>query len=63
MRNLIFTLLILSGILFSCCKDNDPVIPCSSENKVALLKVDYLTNTFEGGKELIFSANPDFTIS
>jgi len=63
MKNIILTLLISFGILFSCCKNNDPVIPCSSKNEVALLKVDYLTNTFEGGKELIFSANPDFTIS
>lgn len=32
-------------------------------NKVMLLKVDYLTNTFEGAKELEFDDNASFTIT
>lgn len=31
-------------------------------NKAMLLKVDYLTQTFEGGKELIFPNNPNFNL-
>ena len=32
-------------------------------NKVLLLKVDFLTSAFEGGKELTFADEDDFTIS
>lgn len=32
-------------------------------NKAMLLKVDYLTHTFEGGKELIFPNNPNFNLT
>lgn len=41
--------------LFSC-SDNETQTnaPTDSTNKVMVLKVDYLTNEFEGGKELIF---------
>lgn len=44
--------------LFSC--SNDETItnePTDNANKVMVLKVDYLTNQFEGGKELIFDAD------
>lgn len=48
-------LLLLIGlmILISCSKDNEPGAP----NKVLLLQVDYMTHTFEGGKELTMRAN------
>lgn len=39
--------------------DNNP----QTENKVLLLKVDLLTNAFEGGKELSFQDTTSFTIS
>lgn len=32
------------------------------QNKAMLLKVDYLTHTFEGGKEFIFPNNPNFSL-
>lgn len=41
--------------------DSDPAV--SLENKVLMLKVDYLTNTFEGGTELVFPEADTFTIS
>ena len=64
MKNIISFLSILI-LLTSCAVDNNQVaVPVVPENKVLLLKVDYLTNTFEGGKEFTF-ANPTttFTIS
>jgi hypothetical protein len=46
---------------FSCDKNNeDEDVP---SNRVALLKVDFLTNTFEGGKELLFSKESNFSIA
>ena len=51
---LTFTALILS--LISCSNDNDEtIIPTTNSNNVLLLKVDYNTNLFEGGKELTFA--------
>jgi hypothetical protein len=40
-------------------KNNVP----ASQNKVLLLKVDYLTHAFEGGKELIYPNNPNFNLT
>ncbi len=34
----------------------------ASQNKVLLLKVDFLTHAFEGGKQLVFKETPGFTI-
>jgi len=51
-------ILILSVLFIFCDKNNDV-----SSNNVVLLKVDYLTNTFEGGKVLNFSEATSFTIS
>lgn len=46
--------------LFSSCQ----VIEDNATSKLLMLKVDYLTNNFEGGKETIFSVNtPTFTIT
>lgn len=39
--------------LFSCSKEND------NASRIALLQVDYLTNVFEGGAELMFSVDKD----
>ncbi|MBC7845421.1 MAG: hypothetical protein H7Y10_02905 [Flavobacterium sp.] len=51
---LIFTAIILT--LISCSKDNDETItPATNPNNVLVLKVDYSTNQFEGGKELSFT--------
>lgn len=56
MKRLILLIFVL-GLLISCNTNVD------ENNKVVLLKVDYLTNVFEGGKELNFSNSPTFTIS
>ena len=56
------TVLILSGC--SSTLDQQAVAVSTAENKVLFLKVDYITNTFEGGKELIFSQNSStFSVS
>lgn len=62
-------LLLFSLALFTACSgdsntqsvNDDQQLPAA--NKVVLLKVDLLTNTFEGGKELTFPDNGNFTIS
>lgn len=61
-------LLSLLGIFATACSDDDnnnTIPPDDGQNKVVLLQVDYLTNTFEGGKQLVFPAatNDDFTVS
>lgn len=53
-------------LFFSCSKieQDDPFNSSLTANKVLLLKVDYLTNTFEGGKELTFNQpTTTFTIT
>ena len=52
----------LGALTFSCSGDSTTT-PVNEENKVLLLKVDLLTNVFEGGKELVFPDNENFTIS
>ncbi|KGO78895.1 hypothetical protein Q763_16015 [Flavobacterium beibuense F44-8] len=62
-------LLLFSLALFTACSgdsntqsvNDDQQLPTA--NKVLLLKVDLLTNAFEGGKELTFPDNGNFTIS
>ena len=57
MKTKLFTLLAFAVVLTSCVGPEDDfsnTIPVQ-DNKVLLLKVDYMTNVFEGGKELIFS--------
>ena len=55
--------LLLIGIFFSCDKNDGKEIQLTT-NKVVLLKVDFLTSVFEGGKELEFSvSSSNFTIS
>ena len=59
-------LLGLCAALFASCSEDDaaPVNnPPASDNKVLLLKVDLLTNEFEGGKELVFPEADGFTIT
>lgn len=57
----------LSAMLFAGCSEDDasPVqnTEPASDNKVLLLKVDLLTNAFEGGKELVFPEANGFTIA
>lgn len=52
----------LVGLILSCDKNEEPETQ-GETNKLVLLKVDFLTNVFEGGKELEFSASSNFTIS
>lgn len=49
-----FYVLILLVISFSACEEIAEETPIKAENKVLMLQVDYLTNKFEGGKELTF---------
>jgi hypothetical protein len=59
---LFFGLLLL--ILVSSCTDIDDSLATTNSNKVLMLKVDYLTNTFIGGKELSFNeASSSFTVT
>lgn len=58
--------LMLLGLLISCDSDNNSKNNNSVKaetNKVALLKVDYLTSVFEGGNEIELSPTTGFTIS
>ncbi|MFL9838281.1 hypothetical protein ABS768_12270 [Flavobacterium sp. ST-75] len=53
---------------FTACSDDSETQSVGDDNqlpvgnKVVLLKVDLLTNTFEGGKELAFPENDAFTL-
>jgi hypothetical protein len=54
-------------LFFAACSDDnasptDNTSPINTENKVLLLKVDLLGNTFEGGTELIFPDAEGFTL-
>lgn len=50
--------------LFLSCTDNDDTLNTDTTNKVLMLKVDYLSNTFTGGKELTFNSQSDsFTVT
>ena len=56
MKNKILTFTAIILTLISCSKDNDGTItPTTNSNNVLVLKVDYNTNQFEGGKELSFT--------
>jgi hypothetical protein len=60
MKKTIFILLV--ALIFSCDNDCEPILQ-NEANKVILLKVDFLTNEFEGGLEFEFSTSESFTIS
>jgi hypothetical protein len=64
MKAKILTITMFILTLISCSKDNDDTItPTANPNNVLVLKVDYNTNTFEGGKELSFSStNSNMTV-
>lgn len=51
------TFIALSLVVLIChsCSNNDDFTITDNSNKVLLLKVDYETNTFEGGKEFEFN--------
>lgn len=59
--------LLLFAVLFfqiSCDNDTDNNVINQNPNKVLLLKVDYETNTFEGGIETVFpSSTATFTVT
>jgi hypothetical protein len=62
----IFLLAGLCGLMASCADDNNNTTntpPDVSGNKVLALKVDLLTNTFEGAKVLEFDSLDDFTVA
>lgn len=54
------TFFLVLALLLSCDSDNESN---DETNKVVLLKIDFLTNTFEGGKEFEFSLSSSFSIS
>ena len=57
-------LLVISATLFISCSKSELFNSSVTDNKVLLLKVDYLTNRFEGGKELTFKrSTPTFSIT
>lgn len=60
MKTLFFALVVGAAALISCTKKENNFQP--AENQVLLLKVDYLSNRFEEGRVLPFSAsNTTFT--
>ena len=65
MKKSLFILFIFLTIFSSCSEENAPAENTTDEpNKVLLLKVDYLTNIFQGGKETTYTENSNsFTIS
>ena len=65
MKKLLFILFVFVSLFSSCSVENStPVENTTQTNKVLLLKVDYLTNTFQGGKETTYTENSNsFTIS
>ncbi len=65
MKIKIFLFLASIAMFFASCDKTDcgcVAPPVTNQNKVLVLKVDFTTNVFEGGKELIFPATPTFTI-
>lgn len=55
---------LLTLFILSCSEDNDDNLENEiNGNKVVLLKIDFLTHTFEGGNELTFESASDFTIT
>lgn len=57
------TFFTLISLLMCSCEGEDDTVVLDETNKVLVLKVDYMTNTFEGGKELTFDSSTDsFTI-
>jgi hypothetical protein len=65
MKKLLFILFIFVSLFSSCSEENSTSAENTTPpNKVLLLKVDYLTNTFQGGKETTYAENSNsFTIS
>ncbi len=66
MKNLL--LLAILGLCFGCSSDennpqNQTTDLAAPQNKVVLLKVDFLTHAFEGGKELTFESAANFSIA
>lgn len=66
-KRILFLGLVLGMFFTSCSDDNATTVDDNPDpvngNKVLMLKVDLLTNAFEGGKELTFEEAESFTIS
>lgn len=65
MKKISFILLTTVSILFLGCSSTDcgcKPLTNNYQNKVLVLKVDYITNVFEGGKGLTFATTSTFTI-
>ncbi|WP_148639377.1 hypothetical protein [Aquimarina longa] len=62
MRYVRLVLLLVIGLIISCTSDDDTTITPANQNKVLILKVDYETKAFEGGKELVFDTTVDFDL-
>jgi hypothetical protein len=64
MKKNIFFIAVVICLFSSCTNKDDSSTRISTVNKVLMLKVDYLTNTLEGGKETIYAtATSTFTTS
>lgn len=55
-------LLLFFAAIFSCKSNDDSQNLLEEKNRVVLLKIDFTTSTFEGGKELEYDQNSEFTI-
>ncbi len=55
--------LVFIALAIGCSNDDDTISNPTDKNKVLLLKIDFETNIFEEGKELVFKTNKDFDIS
>lgn len=55
--------LAITVLFFSCNKEEEDQPQPERFNNVVLLQIDYVTNTFEGGKVLEFPSAQGFTIS
>jgi len=66
MKSKIISILAIVFLMISCSKEKETenCNPKNNGSKVLMLKVDYVTNKFEEGKEFIFSdSSSTFTIS
>jgi hypothetical protein len=67
MKSFKMSILFVSAFAFFACNNTiepEAVEGSDSDNQILLLKVDYTTNTFEGGKELFFTQPAEtFTIT
>ena len=73
MKKSMYACFLLVFFVLSCSEDADDTLKSeihtveetieTDDNKVAVLKIDYLTQMFEGGQELTFETSSDFSIT